>query len=62
MKTIVLGAGIVGVATAWYLAKSGHEVDVIERQPAAGLETSWGQWLRHSRERSRTLVAAGDAA
>ena len=40
MKTIVLGAGIVGVAAAWYLAKSGHEVDVIERQPAAGLETS----------------------
>ena len=40
MKTIVLGAGIVGVTTAWYLAKSGHEVDVIERQPAAGLGTS----------------------
>ncbi|HNJ77161.1 MAG TPA: D-amino acid dehydrogenase [Azospira sp.] len=41
MKVIVLGAGLVGVASAWYLQKAGHEVIVIERQPGAGLETSF---------------------
>lgn len=41
MKVIVLGAGVVGVASAWYLARAGHEVTVIERQPGAGLETSF---------------------
>jgi D-amino-acid dehydrogenase len=37
---MVLGAGVVGTAAAWYLARAGHEVTVIERQGAAGLETS----------------------
>ena len=41
MKVIVLGGGVVGVACAWYLAHAGHEVTVIERQPGAGLETSF---------------------
>ena len=41
MKVIVLGAGVVGTATAWYLAKAGHEVTVLERQHDAGLETSF---------------------
>ena len=35
MKTIVLGAGIVGTATAYFLAKQGHEVEVVERQSGA---------------------------
>ncbi len=41
MKVIVLGAGVIGITTAWYLACDGHEVQVIERQPAPGLETSF---------------------
>jgi len=41
MKIIVLGAGVIGTTSAWFLAKSGHEVTVVERQPAAGLETSY---------------------
>jgi D-amino-acid dehydrogenase len=41
MKVVVLGAGILGVTSAWYLAKQGHEVTVIDRQPGAGLETSF---------------------
>ena len=41
MKVLVLGAGVVGVTSAWYLAKAGHEVTVIDRQPAAGMETSF---------------------
>lgn len=41
MKTIIMGGGVVGVAAAYYLAKEGHEVTVIERQPSAGCETSF---------------------
>ena len=41
MKVVVLGAGILGTCSAWYLAKQGHEVTVIDRQPGAGLETSF---------------------
>ena len=41
MKVIVLGAGIVGTASAWFLRKAGHEVTVLERQPGAAQETSF---------------------
>lgn len=41
MKVLVLGAGVVGTASAWYLARAGHEVTVVDRQPGAGLETSF---------------------
>jgi D-amino-acid dehydrogenase len=42
MSTVVLGAGVVGTATAWYLKKSGHDVILIDRQGEAAMETSWG--------------------
>lgn len=38
---IVVGAGVVGTTAAWYLQAAGHEVTVIERREAAGLETSF---------------------
>jgi len=41
MTTLVLGAGVTGVTTAYYLAKAGHKVTVIERQPGPALETSF---------------------
>ena len=41
MKILVLGAGVVGVSSAWYLTRAGHEVTVVDRQPAAALETSF---------------------
>jgi D-amino-acid dehydrogenase len=41
MKVLVMGAGVIGVTTAYYLAKSGHEVTVIDRQSGPGLETSF---------------------
>jgi len=41
MNVVVLGAGVVGTASAWYLRQAGHEVTVLERQPGAALETSF---------------------
>ncbi|RTL47123.1 MAG: D-amino acid dehydrogenase [Burkholderiales bacterium] len=41
MKIVVLGAGIIGIATAWYLLEEGHDVIVVDRQPDAALETSF---------------------
>jgi D-amino-acid dehydrogenase len=41
MRVIVLGSGVIGTSVAYYLARSGHEVTVIDRQPGAGLETSY---------------------
>ncbi|MBY5931063.1 MULTISPECIES: D-amino acid dehydrogenase [Halomonas] len=42
MKVLVLGAGVVGVTTAYYLARQGHEVRVVDRQPSVAMETSYG--------------------
>jgi D-amino-acid dehydrogenase len=52
VKVCVLGAGVVGVATAYYLAQDGHEVTVVDRQPDAASETSFG---------NAGLVSPGDA-
>ncbi|GAB4508703.1 MAG: D-amino acid dehydrogenase [Sulfuricaulis sp.] len=40
MKVLVLGGGVIGVTSAWYLRRAGHEVTVVDRQAAPGLETS----------------------
>jgi len=42
MKVIILGGGVIGVTSAWYLAEAGHEVVVVDRQPGPALETSFG--------------------
>ena len=41
MKIAILGAGVIGVSSAWYLAEAGHEVVVLDRQPGPALETSF---------------------
>ena len=41
MKILILGSGVIGTTTAYYLARAGHEVTVIERQAAPALETSF---------------------
>ena len=41
MLVVVLGAGIIGTKTAFRLAEAGHGVTVVDRQPDAGLETSF---------------------
>lgn len=38
---MVLGAGVTGIATAWYLQKAGHQVTVIDWREGPGLETSY---------------------
>ena len=41
MRVVVLGGGVIGVASAWYLARRGAEVTVIDRQTAVAAETSF---------------------
>lgn len=41
MHVVILGAGVIGTTSAWYLARRGHQVTVLEREAAAGLQTSF---------------------
>ena len=41
MKVLVLGGGVIGVTSAWYLARAGHEVTVVDRQGEPARETSF---------------------
>jgi D-amino-acid dehydrogenase len=41
MRVLVLGGGVIGVTSAWYLAKAGCEVTVVDRQPGPARETSY---------------------
>ncbi len=41
MRVLVLGSGVIGTASAWYLARAGFEVTVVDRQPAVARETSF---------------------
>ena len=42
MKVLVLGGGVIGVSVAYYLARAGHEVELVDRQSGPALETSFG--------------------
>lgn len=42
MRIVILGAGVIGVTSAYYLAKAGHKVTVLDRQSGPALETSFG--------------------
>ncbi|MBY4945765.1 D-amino acid dehydrogenase [Cupriavidus respiraculi] len=41
MRVLVLGSGVIGVTSAWYLAKAGHDVTVVDREAAPALGTSF---------------------
>jgi len=41
MRVVILGSGVIGVTSAYYLARAGHEVTVLDRQPGPALETSF---------------------
>ena len=75
MRVAVIGAGIVGVTTAYELAVDGHEVTVFERQASVAAETSFANagvlapgyvtprcgWRVHSRLRCSVGPGAGGA-
>jgi D-amino-acid dehydrogenase len=42
MKVVVLGGGVIGVSTAWFLAKDGHEVELVERRDRLAQDASSG--------------------
>lgn len=62
MNTLVLGAGVVGVTTAYYLARHGHRVTVVDRQPEAGLETSFANGGQISASHSEPWAAPSTPA
>src|SRR5215216_6630750 len=41
MKILILGSGVIGTTAAYYLARAGHEVTVVDRQSGPALETSF---------------------
>lgn len=41
MRVLILGSGVIGTTSAWYLRQAGHEVTVVDRQPGPALETSF---------------------
>ena len=41
MKVLVLGGGVIGVSCAYFLARAGHEVELVDRQSGPALETSF---------------------
>jgi D-amino-acid dehydrogenase len=59
MRVLVLGAGLIGTSTAYFLAKAGHEVVVIDRQSRAGLETSFANGALLTPSTSDSWAAPG---
>ncbi len=59
MRVIVLGAGLIGTATAYYLADFGHEVVVVDRHVDVGLETSFANGALLTPSTSDSWAAPG---
>ena len=59
MKVVVLGAGVVGTAAAWYLRAAGHDVQVLERCTAPGMETSFANGGQISASHALPWAAPG---
>jgi D-amino-acid dehydrogenase len=59
MKVAVLGGGVIGITTAYYLHQSGHHVVVYERQRAVGMETSFANAGQISRGYASPWAAPG---
>jgi D-amino-acid dehydrogenase len=59
VKVVVLGAGVVGTAAAWYLRAAGHDVQVLERRSAAGMETSFANGGQISASHALPWAAPG---
>ena len=59
MRIAILGAGIAGLTTAWYLARDGHSVEVIERNQGVALETSFANGAQLSYSYVAPLAGPG---
>ena len=59
MRISILGAGIAGLTTAWYLARDGHQVEVIERNRGVALETSFANGAQLSYSYVAPLAGPG---
>ena len=59
MRVVILGSGVIGVTSAYYLAKAGHDVTVLERQPGPALETSFANAGQISPGYASPWAAAG---
>ena len=59
MRIAILGAGVAGLTTAWYLARDGHEVAVIERNHGVALETSFANGAQLSYSYVAPLAGPG---
>ncbi|MBF6570131.1 MAG: D-amino acid dehydrogenase [Candidatus Binataceae bacterium] len=59
MKVAVLGAGVTGLATAWFLLKEGHDVAIIDRRLGVALETSFANGGQLSYSYVAPLASAG---
>ena len=59
MKVAVLGAGVIGTTAAWYLRQAGHDVQVLERREAAGMETSFANGGQISASHALPWAAPG---
>jgi D-amino-acid dehydrogenase len=59
VKVVVLGAGVIGTAAAWYLRAAGHEVQVLERRAGVALETSFANGGQVSASHALPWAAPG---
>ena len=59
MRIAILGAGVAGLTTAWYLARDGHAVEVIERNRGVALETSFANGAQLSYSYVAPLAGPG---
>jgi D-amino-acid dehydrogenase len=59
MRVVVLGAGVVGLATAYYLVRDGHEVTVVDRNDGVALETSYANGAQLSYSYVAPLAGPG---
>jgi glycine/D-amino acid oxidase-like deaminating enzyme len=60
MRVVILGSGVVGVTSAWYLSQAGHDVTVIDREPGPALETSAANAGQISPGQHRALRCAAE--
>ena len=59
MRIAVLGAGVIGLATAWWLARDGHDVTIVDRNDGVALETSFANGAQLSYSYVAPLAGPG---